>query len=271
MIKKFKDFLLEFYDSPDIPKIFSKEDLRKAAFADDPYSGEFRKFQYGLWTGSKSSAELNRLLGDVQWSIDSMFGVADYLYQELIKNVPEFKDFKFNKDEDTWGNLKEGKIGFHLKKEEKLPETRFNAESEIWIYFHIRGNQIFDYKKGKIYVLFVSGLRPTEKSWSPASTSKSEEDSKARDAFSDLVKSSSKCSDCNDDVELDDKKFDNFMHKLNDILYGHPDNEDKALFDRLKISHKNLSLPTFIKTLTKVRSNFNHFKTYLLNKYDLKF
>lgn len=210
--------------------------------------------------------------------------VADYLYQELIKAVPEFKDFQFSKTEDVWTNLREGKIGMHLQNLKKLSGTRFNAESELWLYYHLKSNQIFDYKKGKIYVLFIAGLRPTKKSFSlmpepgnsekdnDARQSENEMDNDARQAFGDMVKSrDSACKGKSCGEEFDDNKFDGFLKKLSDVLSGHPDKEDEALYYKLKIKHNNLSFPTFFKTLPKIQKNLVFFKRYLKSKYNLVF
>ena len=94
----------------------------------------------------------------------------------------------------------------------------------------------------------------------------------ARKAFADMIKNKpSSCPNCGDEVEIDDKGFDKFHDVLNDILYGHPDTEDEILYKKLEIYHKNLSIPTFLDTLPKIKNNLDYFKKYLFNKYKLKF
>jgi len=264
-------------DSPELVGKFSPEEIKKLALSDDPYDWEnpIRRFQYGLTTGGPS-ADLNNDLSDIkQKGYGSMYGVSEYLLHELRKAIPDFKDYKFNEYDDMYSDFYDGKLGLHLKKSLKLEGTRFDAESEIWIYYHTKSNRWLDYKKGKFYILYTCGLRPTEKSFDLMGGIKKEtspEDENVKKAFTDMIKTKP-CSNCSgeEEIELDDKGFDKFCYSLSDILYGHPDKEDENLHDKLTISYKNLTIESFLKTLPKVKTNLDYFKKYLLNKYNLKF
>jgi hypothetical protein len=268
---------LESADSPELVGKFSPYELKKMSKADVFDDSPYRKFQQGFYAGGGSN-DLNNSLSDAkQKGYGSMYGISDYLLNELRKAVPDFKDYKLDEYKDMYSDFYDGKLGLHLKKEKKLESTRFDAESEIWVYYHTKGNKWLDYKKGKIYVLFTCGLRPTEKSFDLMGGSKKEstpEDDVVRKSFSDMITTKpSSCPDCKDEdeIELDDKGFDKFCSSLNDVLYGHPDKEDENLHNKLQIYKKNLSIENFLKTLPKVKENINFFKRYLLNKYNLKF
>lgn len=268
---------LESADSPELVGKFSPEEIKKLTRTDSPYKSDYRKFQHNFYSGAPASGDLIQYLNDAEEKGNgSMYGISDYLLQELRKAVPDFKDFTFGKYENMYSNFHDGKLGLHLEKEIKLQGTRFNAEAEIWIYYHTKGNKWFDYKKGKIYVLFTCGLRPTEKSFDLMGGIKKEstpEDDIVRKSFSDMIITKpSSCPDCEgDEVGMDDKGFDKFSNNLDNILYGHPDDEDKNLHNRLQISHKNLTITSFLKTLPKIKENLDYFKKYILNKYNLEF
>ena len=264
-------------DSPELVGKFSKDDIRKMTFADDPYAKDKpRKFQYGLFAGP-ASYDLNVSIDNAkEKGYGSMYGISEYLLSELRKAVPDFKDYELGKYDSVYGDLYEGKIGLHLKKEVKLQGTRFNAESEIWIYYHTKGDKYLDYKKGKIYILFTCGLRPSDPSVSLGNPfgKQTDTDKEVSKSFGDMMKKEeSPCTKCGEDelIEIDDKKFDIFFDKLQDALYGHPDKEDKDMHDRLGIYHKNLTIPSFLKTLPKVKTNLDYFKKYVFNKYKLEF
>jgi hypothetical protein len=266
-MKYLKSF--EHYDSPELKGSFSDEEIKKLAFSDDPYSKSgFKRFQHGFYAGDKPSGNLNDLMSK-SYLKNSDYGISDYLYKELIKNIPDFKDYKLTNYDDFY----DGKVGLHLKKQEKLEGTRFNAESEIWVYFHSKGNKTFSYKKGKFYLLFTCGLRPDHsKSTSLFGNPKGDDlEKELNNSFADMIKPCT--TGCEKDpetgVDFDEKKFDNFLKKLNDIGYGHPDDEDEKLHDRLMIYHKNLSISTFLKILPKVKNNLDYFKKYLRNKYKM--
>lgn len=262
-MKYLKSF--EHYDSPELKGSFSDEEIKKLAFADDPYSKSgFKRFRHGFYAGDKPSGNLNDLM-DKSYLKRSDYGISDYLYKELIKNIPDFKDYELKNYDDFY----DGKIGLHLKKQKKLEGTRFNAEAEIWVYFRSKGNKILNYKKGKIYLLFTCGLRPDHsKSTSLFGNPKgSDLDKELNNSFVDMIKPEK--GETETGVNIDDKKFDTFLKKLNDIGYGHPDDEDENLHNRLMISHKNLSMSTFLKVLPKVKNNLDYFKKYLENKYKM--
>lgn len=259
----------EQFDTPELKGTFTPKDIRGMTFAQSPWEGPYRKFQYGSIGGDEPSYNLNHWINQVSYK-NADYGIGDVLYEILKKYVPDFKDFEM-KDHSDFGD---GKIGIWLKKEVKLQGSRFNAESEIWVYYHSKSNKWLDYKKGKIYVLFVCGLRPTEKSFDLMGGSKkqnTEEDNEVRKAFTDMIKPS--CTGCSgeEEIELDDKGFDNFMYKLGDILSGHPDKEDEELYKRLQVYYKNLTMDSFVKSLSKVKNNLDYFKKYVKNKYNLDF
>jgi len=264
----------ELADSPDLVGKFTPSELKKMTKAGEFDDSPYRKFQQGLYSGGASN-DLNNSLSDArQKGYGSMYGISDYLLSELRKFIPDFKDYKLGKYEDMYNTFYDGKLGIHLKKELKLEGTRFSAESEIWVYYHTKGNKYLDYKNGKIYILFVCGLRPTEKSFDLMGKSKTTEDENVKKSFTDMIQTKpSSCPDCKgeEEIELDDKGFDKFCSSLNDILYGHPDNEDENIYKKLEIYRKNLSISTFFKTLPKVKENLDYFKKYVLNKYNLKF
>jgi len=266
----------ELADSPDLIGKFTPQELKSMSNAEVYGKSPYKKFQYGLYSG-QASCDLNSFISDAkQKGHGSMYGISEYFLHELRKAIPDFKDFKQGAyDRDMYSNFYEGKSGLHLEKKVKLEGTRFSAESEIWIYYHTKGNNILDYKKGKIYILFVCGLRPTEKSFDLMGGSKKEttpEDDNVKKSFVDMIQTKpASCPDCDDEVEIDDKGFEKFYSSLSDILYGHPDNEDEVLYEKLKIYYKNLSIPTFLKTLPKIKNNLDYFKKYLYNKYKLKF
>lgn len=261
----------EQFDSPELKGTFTPKDIRGMTFANSPWSGTYRSFNLDSFGGDEPSYNLNHMISQVRFK-NADYGIGDVLYDILKKYVPDFKSFKMEDHSD----FSDGKIGIWLKKEVKLEGTRFNAESEIWVYYHSKGNKWLDYKKGKIYLMFVCGLRPTEKSFDLMGGSKkqtTEEDNEVRQSFTDMIKSSPSCKSCGSEEieELDDKGFDNFMGKLNDILYGHPDDEDKALYKKLEVYYKNLTMGSFVKSLTKVKDNLDYFKKYVKNKYNLEF
>jgi hypothetical protein len=256
--KSFIEFLNEQYDTPELKGTFTPKDIRGVAFAQNTWSGTYRKFQYGTY-GDKPSGELNDLIGKAHLK-DSDYAISDYLYSLLKKYIPDFKDYKLKNYDD----FNDGRIGIWLKKEVKLTGTRFNAESEIWVYYHSKSNKWLDKEKGKIYVLFVCGLRPTKKGFDLVGETPNDEtrEKDIKQAFTDIV---------NDNEGIDDKKLEIFLRKISELGYGHPDAEDKNIYKKLEIMNKNLSISSFIELLPKIKNNIDHFKKYIKNKYDLSF
>lgn len=212
----------EYFDSPELKGKFTPDEIKGLSSAKSPWDGVggYRQFQQGSYGGDKPSAELNDLIHQARFKgYDSMYGVSEYLLKMLYKGVPDFKSYKYENDDD----FGEGKLGIHLKKAVKLTGTRFDAESEIWIYYHTKRDKIFDYDNGKIYLLYTCGLRPTKKSFdlfgnsNKKDNSDDEEERDVKQSFSDMIKPTCKGCSGEEEVEFDDKGFDKFCDKLNDL------------------------------------------------------
>lgn len=247
-MKYIKNF--DYFDTADLKDKFTPDEIKKLAKTDSPYDKNYKKFQADFYSGAGSN-ELNDLIHNAKYKKNE-YGISEFLYDEIIKKIPFLKEFEVKKDND----FSDGKIGIWLKKEKKLEGTRFNAESEIWINYMSKSDDIFDYEEGKIKILFVCGLRPTKKSFG---------------LFDDDTEPEIKKSFNNISSKNDDDNFDNFYKKVSDKLYGHPDESDEKLSNKLKVSYKNLNIKDFLLTLPEIKGNLDYFRFYLKNKYKLEF
>lgn len=248
----------EHFDTPELRDTVSDDEYKELTAKLEPYKN---KFQVGTYHGQGSS-ELNFGMSQSTYKEHhDMYGITESLYERLIKEIPEFKNFTLN------SNIESESFGIHLLKREKLQGTRFNAEVEMWLKYHVKGDKILDYKKGKIYVLFVCGLRPDHSKLSSlfGDPKGDELDKETNRSFVDMVKKDN----FETEIKLDDKKMDDFMKKISEKTYGHPDDEDKFQYENLQIYKKNLTIDSFLKIIPKMKKNYEFFQNYLRNKYKM--
>lgn len=238
-MKHLKHF--ENYDMPELKNVITDKEYKDLTTNElIPYKNKvIPDFYHGSASGvSVLNDEIDNLLKKESGSI---YGISEALYKKLLKEIPEFKTFKIK-------NIVENdKFGIHLIKNTKLKETKFDAEINLWIYYHRKTDNLLDYKKGEIRLLYTCGLRPTLKSINLTDD----------DSFKKAVQSNS------------DKNINNLIDSIQNKLYGHPDKEDEYLYKKLEISNNNLTIESFVKKLPKIKYNLDYFKNYIANKYNL--
>lgn len=250
-IKKFN----ELYDSEESKKKISKDELKKMVAMDYEHS-----FEPGKWHG-KNSADLNIGINDLKYGPKytkfDRHGILDVMYKKAINIVPELKKFTLQE-----GNLK-GERAFVFNREVILNvdnlDDNYSIKMNLWVDYYFTDDDIFDDRKeGTISVLFAPQITTTRISA----------------GLEDIggIKTTKKCDggSCEDGIDISDDEVTRVMFKLDKLLSGAPDKEDKEKRKEFYLSKDGLSMEGYENTLREVRNILKRFETYVYGKYGIK-
>ena len=233
----------EHYDSPDIAKLnLSDEEIRKMVDL-EPYKN---KFQHGSYTGDENSAILNDLINKIEFNEMDEYGLVEYLYRMLIKEIPFFKEFDMNKH-----RYSDKSFILHLDYENEIKKNldqKYSVKIEFVLEYLRKDDDILDYKKDTLKLWVFPVIKPMVNG-GIGLFDKGEK--KLRDKFK------------NDDI---DGAIDYLQHRL----YGTPDEEDKFNNEKFKFIKTNISIEEFINIIPNLKSTLDKFSNYVYAKYDVK-
>jgi hypothetical protein len=205
------------------------------------------KFNYGGYHGV-DSGYLNDLLHQAKYGKLDSYNLIEELYKVLIKEIPEFKQFGVNKyksiDEQTFSLSLNHEVEI---KNENL-DNNYSVKINLYIAYHLKSDEIFNYKKDKIQVLFSTKILPTKQGGN----------------LFDIITPKQLNSIDNDKGLVD------VMNTLQHKIYGSPDKDDKINDELYTISRNNLTIESFIKLIPKLKENLINYINIVENKYDVK-
>lgn len=269
---------LESADSPELVGKFSPEEIKKLARTNSPYKSDYRKFQHGLYSGP-ASGNLNMSMSDAQRKrFGGTYGITEALYQKIIKEIPQFKNFECNN-----GYEYEKDYELHFKKEKEIESKKgYTTSVELWVKYRAKlesGDSYIGYKQGKIYFLFVTSINRIRKDNNLFNVMKdpenpadpgAERDSPLKQLFTNTNNqfSSSYIEPTPEQQKKEDELWDKIIGNIMANQRGSIDDEDLSYYKKLQVNGTNYTVDSFYKKLPTIKKNLEIFEKYVKNKFN---
>ncbi len=271
-------FVFEQFDDPDLQKRVSKhfpKDVLKDLVKNEPHK---TRYETGSYHG-KDSGDLNNLVNQAmtkrgKYVETDAQGTNEVIYRLLTKEIPFLKDWKVK----AGGSIGDNPVHhLNIQKEIPIPDPNdeldrpFQAEANIWVTFFAVDDEILEEDEGKLKLLLSLQVRGQEKGGLMWDIGKDSKKWRARETKFKPKKGECDGEDCGVDFEEahNEEELDNLMNKMQDIMYGQPDEQDTKISKEVAISERNISLEELNEIIPEIKTSIEYYNNFLKAKYDI--